>query len=152
MNTLEAKLPSAEEAAIAKASSQELSGFIETKAQTQALSITDAEGVAHSVDMPVAALRLLVNVLTELGDGNTVKLVPVHAELTTQEGADLLNISRPTFVKLLDDQQIPFRNAGNRRKVKYTDVRAYQDKLEASRLATLDKLSELDQELGLGYE
>lgn len=152
MNTLDAKLPSAEEAAIAKTSSQELSAFLETKAETQLLSITDADGVAHAVNIPVSALRLLVNVLTELGDGNTVKLVPVHAELTTQEGADLLNMSRPTFVKLLDEQHIPFRNAGNRRKVKYTDVRDYQDKLEANRLATLNKLSELDQELGLGYE
>ena len=152
MKTLDARLPSPEEAAIAKTSSQELSAFIETKAESQHVSITDAEGTAHAVNIPVSALRLLVNVLTELGEGNTVKLVPVHAELTTQEGADLLNISRPTFVKLLDEENIPFSYTGNRRKVRYTDVRDYQQKLEAARLTTLDKLSELDQEMGLGYE
>ncbi len=102
--------------------------------------------------MPVSALRFLVAVLNALVEGNTVKLVPVHAELTTQEGADLLNISRPTFIKLLDDGKIPFSTTGNRRKVKYVDVRAYQDKLEAARLASLEALSALDQELGLGYE
>ncbi|GAA3960297.1 excisionase family DNA-binding protein [Allohahella marinimesophila] len=152
MNLLQTMLPSAEEASIAKVSSQELSAFISTKAVTQTLSITDAEGVAHLVNMPVSALRLLVNVLTELGDGHTVKLVPVHSELTTQEGADLLNISRPTFVKLLDEGKIPFSYAGNRRKVRFADVRHYQEHLEAQRLATLEELSALDQELGLGYE
>lgn len=149
MNTLKAMTPSPEEAAIAKTSSQELSAFIETKAQTQALSIYDAAGVAHEVNLLVSALRLLVNILIELGEGNSVKLVPVHAELTTQEGADLLNISRPTFVKLFTEKNIPFSYIGNRRKVKYADVRPYQKTLDKDRLATLDKLSELDQELGL---
>ena len=152
MNTLEAKLPSAEEAAIAKASSQELSAFIATKSDTQPLSITDSEGIAHEVKMPVSALKLLVNVLTELGDGNTVKLVPIHAVLTTQEGADMLNISRPTFIKLLDEEKIPYHHTGNRRKVKFVDVKTYQERLEAQRRATLDELSALDQELGLGYK
>ena len=152
MNTLEANLPSPEEAAIAKASSQDLSAFITTKSETQSLSITDAEGVAHVVSMPVSALKLLVNVLTELGDGNTVKLVPIHAELTTQEGADLLNVSRPTFIKLLNDAKIPYSYAGNRRKVKFSDVKTYQEHLEAQRLAALNELSTLDQALGLGYE
>lgn len=152
MNTLRGNLPSPEVAAIAKASCKALSGFIETKATTQPLSITDADGIAHSVELPVSALRLLVEVLTELGEGNTIKLVPVHAELTTQEGADLLNISRPTFVKLLDEGKIPFSTTGNRRKVKYVDLREYQDKLETARLASLEKLGALDQELRLGYE
>ncbi|PCK09216.1 MAG: DNA-binding protein [Alteromonadaceae bacterium] len=151
MNTLNIKLPTPEEAALAKYSSQKLSAFIETKAETQSLSISDSAGVAHAVNIPVSALLLLVNVLTELGEGNTVKLVPVHAELTTQEGTDLLNISRPTFVKLLDDQLIPFSKSGNRRKVRYTDVQAYKNRLEADRLQVLGQLSELDQELGMGY-
>ncbi|MAM86416.1 MAG: DNA-binding protein [unclassified Hahellaceae] len=152
MQLLQTTLPSAEEATIAKASSQELSAFISTKSVTQRLSITDEDGVAHKVDLPVSALRLLVNVLTELGDGHTVKLVPVHSELTTQEGADLLNMSRPTFIKLLDEGSIPFSYVGNRRKVRFMDVRNYQEQLEAQRLATLEELSALDQELGLGYE
>tara|TARA_R110001592_G_scaffold44230_1_gene142552 strand:- start:2358 stop:2816 length:459 start_codon:yes stop_codon:yes gene_type:complete len=152
MKTIESKLPSPEEAALAKISSQELSGFIETKSDTQLLSVTGDDGVSHSVKMPVSALRFLVDVLTELGDGNTVKLVPIHAELTTQEGGDLLNISRPTFVKLLDDGLIPFSYTGNRRKVKYVDVQDYKVKLERDRLSSLDKLSALDQELQLGYE
>ena len=152
MSILETRLPSPEEAALAKISSQALSGFILSKTDTQQLSITDAGGVAHNVQIPVSALHLLVNVLTELGDGNTVKLVPVHAELTTQEGADILNVSRPTFVKMLDDGLMPHTQTGNRRKVRFSDVKNYKERLERKRLATLEELSALDQELGLGYE
>jgi excisionase family DNA binding protein len=153
MNMIATTLPSPEEAFLAKTSSQELSPFIQTNLETQEIAITDSEGIAHSVKIPVSALRLLVNVLTEMGDGNTVNLVPVHAELTTQEGADILNVSRPTFVKMLDGGLIPFTQTGNRRKVKFVDVRKYKDKLEIDRLETLSKLSSLDQDPGgIGYE
>lgn len=145
------QLPSAEEAALAKLCSQELAAILETKAQVQTLSVQDQSGETHSVNMPVSALRMLVDVLTELGEGNTVKLVPIHAELTTQEAADLLNVSRPTLIKLLDDGEIPFHRSGNRRKVRFADLRHYQETLEKNRLSTLEALTALDQELGLGY-
>ncbi|MDR9469189.1 helix-turn-helix domain-containing protein [Marinospirillum sp.] len=145
------KLPSAEEAALAKLCSQELAGILEIKADVQTLSVQDQNGDTHTVNMPVSALRMLVDVLTELGEGNTVKLVPIHAELTTQEAADLLNVSRPTLIKLLDDGEIPYHRSGNRRKVRFADLRHYQDELEHKRLQTLEELTALDQELGLGY-
>ncbi len=152
MNQLQEHLPSAEEAALAKLCSQELSALLETKADVQSLTLTDRSGKPHPVRIPVNALRLLVDVLTELGEGNTVKLVPVHAELTTQEAADILNVSRPTFIKLLDERAIPFHRVGNRRKVKFADVQAYKEQLEAKRRKALAELSQLDLELGLGYE
>lgn len=145
------QLPSAEEAALAKLCSQELAAILETKAEIQRLSVQDQSGETHSVNMPVTALRMLVDVLTELGEGNTVKLVPIHAELTTQEAADLLNVSRPTLIKLLDDGEIPFHRSGNRRKVRFADLHHYQETLEKNRLHTLKELTALDQELGLGY-
>ena len=145
------QLPSAQEAALAKLCSQELAAIIETKAEVQTLSVKDRSGETHTVNMPVSALRMLVDVLTELGEGNTVKLVPIHAELTTQEAADLLNVSRPTLIKLLDDGEIPFHRSGNRRKVRFADLRNYQDELKQKRLQALEELTALDQELGLGY-
>jgi len=145
------QLPSIEESALAKLCSQELAAILETRQEVQTFSVQDKSGEVHSVNMPVSALRLLVDVLTELGEGNTVKLVPIHAELTTQEAADLLNVSRPTLIKLLDDGEIPFHRSGNRRKVRFADLRQYQDALEQNRLKTLEDLSDLDQELGLGY-
>ncbi|MBB3048966.1 excisionase family DNA binding protein [Litorivivens lipolytica] len=152
MNRLDAKLPTPEEVALSKASSRELSAFLATGASVQKVAITDPKGKDHVVSLPVSALRLLVDILTELGDGNTVQLVPVHAELTTQEAADLLNMSRPTLVKLLDEGAIPYTQVGNRRKVRYADVRTYQAALRAKRLEALESLSQIDQELGLGYK
>lgn len=145
------QLPTAEEAALAKLCSRELAAVLETKLEVQSLSLTSVDGELTQVEMPVSALRLMVNILTELGEGNSVKLVPIHAELTTQEAADLLNVSRPTLIKLLDEGELPFHRTGNRRKVRFTDLRQYQSKLEAQRLQTLNELSHLDQALDLGY-
>lgn len=75
----------------------------------------------------------------------------MNKEVTTQEGADLMNMSRPTFIKLLDEGKIPFHRVGNRRKVKYMDVLEYKQELDRKRLQALDELSELDQSMGLGY-
>lgn len=152
MQLLQHQLPTAEESAIAKACSRELSALLETDAEMQTVSLGDKPQEQHIVQVPSSALRLLVDVLTELGEGNSVKLVPVHAELTTQEAADLLNVSRPTFIKMLDDGLMPFSRTGNRRKVMFSDVQTYLRALEDQRLQVLEELSALDQELGLGYE
>jgi len=62
----------------------------------------------------------------------------------------MLNVSQPTFIKLLNEDTIPYTRTGNRRKVKFSDVKAYKDNLEQQRLTTLKELSELDQSLSLG--
>lgn len=152
MNHLQGKLPTAEEAFLARSCSQGLSAVIDTKSEAQEFTLKDRDGVAHKVSIPVSALRLFVELLTELGEGNMVKLVPVHAELTTQEAADLLNISRPTLIKLLNDDEIPYHRVGNRRKILFSDLQNYKKRIEKARLATLEELSALDQELGMGYE
>ncbi|MBX2809452.1 MAG: helix-turn-helix domain-containing protein [Cellvibrionaceae bacterium] len=152
MSLLQKKLPTPEEAALAKLSSRELSAFLETEADSQAVSITDKAGILHAVEIPVSALRLLVEVLTQLGEGNTVNLIPVHAQLTTQEGADMLNISRPTFIKLLNNKKIPYHRIGNRRKVALSDLLNYKHDIDKKRLESLSELSALDQAMRMGYE
>lgn len=151
MTTLSTVLPSQEEAALAKLSSRELAAHVATRASTQQVALTSNDGQLQQVEVPVSALRLLVDILTELGDGNTVKLIPVHAEMTTQEAADVLNMSRPTLIKRLDEGVIPYHRSGNRRKVAYLDVVAYKKAMDDRRLQALDELSELDQTYGLGY-
>ncbi|MCL1077121.1 DNA-binding protein [Parashewanella spongiae] len=144
-------IPSAEEVALAKLGSQELSAFIDVDGSPQKISVLDKAGQKHEVSLPASALKLMVDILTELGQGNSVNITPIHAELTTQEGADMLNMSRPTFIKLLDNLAIPFHRKGNRRKVAFSDVLAYKQSLKDKRLEALDELSALDQELGMGY-
>jgi hypothetical protein len=95
-------LPTAEEVAIARESGRALSACLQTRAQIQQIEILDDNGAAHPVKVPVSALRLLVDVLTEIGEGNAVSVIPIHAELTTQDAADVLNVSRPFLVQLLE--------------------------------------------------
>lgn len=144
-------LPSAEEVALAKLSSQELSAVWEANGESQKINVVGNDGQTHSVDLPASAIKLMIEVLTQLGQGNSVSITPIHAELTTQEAADLLHMSRPTFIKLLDGGEIPHIRKGNRRKVTFVDVMHYKQEIDAKRLEVLDELTALDQELGLGY-
>ncbi|MBB5060206.1 excisionase family DNA binding protein [Granulicella aggregans] len=102
-----------------------------------------------TVRIPASAARLLVQILDEMSRGNAVKIVPVHAELTTQEAADLLNVSRPTLIQMLEEGKIPFRKVGTHRRIRTEKLMGYKRQLEADRRAALAELVAYDQELGL---
>ena len=103
------------------------------------------------VDLPRKAVRIIVDVLVELAKGNAVTVVPVRAELTTQQAADILNVSRPYLVGLLDKGKIPHRMVGNRRKVPLRELLDYKRIDDAYRKAILDELTREAESIGLEY-
>lgn len=145
-------LPTAKEVAVARESGRAISAFLQTKAETQQIEIFDDKGEAHPVRIPVSALRLLVDVLTEIGEGNAVSIIPIHAELTTQDAADALNVSRPFLVQLLERGEMPFHKIGTHRRVRYQDVIAYKNRIDSDRSKALDALAEQGQTLKMGYD
>ncbi len=108
----------------------------------------DASGVRLQ-DLPEGVGRLVQRILSEVAQGHAVQLVPVYAELRTQEAADLLGVSRPHLVKLLDEGRLASRKVGTHRRVKLPDLLAYRDRRDAERQQALQELADLDQELGL---
>jgi excisionase family DNA binding protein len=111
------------------------------------IRLLDQDEAADSVAVPASALRLFLNILTEMAQGNAVILIPTHAELTTQQAADLLNVSRPYLVKLLDEGKIPCRTVGKYRRVRLYDLMAYKRKDDEARAKVLDQLTAEAQKL-----
>jgi excisionase family DNA binding protein len=105
----------------------------------------------ESVDLPESLCLLLREVVEHLRRGRSLSLVPHHRELTTQEAADILNVSRTYFVRVLDQEGIPYRRLGTHRRIKFGDLMAYKERRDAKRRASLDRLTEQADELDL-YE
>ena len=144
-------LPSQEDITLARESARALSTVLRTRADIQEIDIHDETGAVRTVRIPTSALRLLVEVLAEIGQGNAVSIIPIHAELTTQEAADVLNVSRPFLVQLLEKGEIDFHKIGTHRRVRYQDVIDYKKRIDAERRKTLEALANEAQELGMGY-
>ncbi len=113
------------------------------------VQIAKAGREVTTLELPAAAAKLLMQMLEELGKGNAVALVPTQTEITTQQAADLLNVSRPYLVGMIDRGELPARKVGNQRRLPLKDVLAYKADNRAKRLDALREMTEIDQELGL---
>lgn len=98
------------------------------------------------VSLAAAIADLVLDLLRHIANGDMVTLVPTGAMLTTQQAADILNVSRPHLSKLLKDGEIPFIPVGSHRRVMHEDLMAYKDKRDASRERALDDLAQRGQE------
>lgn len=148
----EAVTPTADDTHLAQESSRLLTRLRGgTMKGTVRLRVQSDDEPEETVAIPLAAFRLLTDILAEMAKGNAITLIPIHAELTTQQAADLLNVSRPFLVEQLEKGNIPFRKVGKHRHVLFNDLMKYKHAMDRNRLKALEKLSAVDQELGLGY-
>ncbi|WP_247878443.1 helix-turn-helix domain-containing protein [Niveispirillum sp. SYP-B3756] len=137
-------VPSEEDAKLATETSRILS-----KHSDQNLHVQLDDG--QLLPLPRAIQDLISHLLVEMSQGNAVTLIPVHAEMTTQEAADFLNVSRPYLVKLLETNQIPHHKVGTHRRVRFNELKAFKQRQAEAKAAALDELTAQAQELNMGY-
>jgi excisionase family DNA binding protein len=143
--------PSLAESQLAGESSRRLTAFLHGGGSTVELCLREDDRREEVVSIPASALRLFTEILGEMARGNAVALVPVRAELTTRQAAEILNVSRPFLVQLLEEGKIPFRKVGSHRRILFQDVAAYKRQIDDRRLQALEELAAQSQHLGMGY-
>jgi len=145
---IDAIIPSDQDARLARAAQLVLQG---SEPLDRALHVRiDAAGQeSTTLDLPPVVTRLLMDILKETAAGKAVSLVAVDAEITTQQAATILNVSRPYLVGMIEKGLLPTRMVGNQRRLPLRDVLAYKEDNRAERHKILDEMATLDQQLGL---
>ena len=129
--------------------SRVLASLTNSHSKTQKITVESESGKAESLMIPTVAYELLIDILSQLSQGNAVTLVPVKAELTTQQAANLLNVSRPYLIKLLESGKISYFKVGKHRRILAKDLYEYKAEIDAKRNQSLDELTALSEELDL---
>ena len=117
--------------------------------ETSQIKLVGSNG--EEVLIPESVRSVLRQVVRAMADGKTITLTPPNCELTTQEAADILNVSRPFLIKLLEEEQIPYIKVGKHRRIRYEDLMKYKEKRDEKRDKMLTQLTQMSQEAGF-YE
>src|SRR5699024_1799873 len=140
--------PDAQSASLARESSAALSRLLKNHPEQDRAHVRmDGEDLV----LPRQAIELLRNLLTEMAQGNGVTIMPIHAELTTQDAANLLNVSRPHLVKLLESGELPYFKVGTHRRIALSDLVAYKSKRDEASEVAMQALVEQAQAEDMGY-
>lgn len=142
--------PSEREAIIARTSKQLLARYARED-QSLTVQVMDADH-EEPIELPAGAVTMLLDILGAMASGQGVTLIPEDAELTTVQAADILHVSRPFLIKLLEAGQIPYRRVGKHRRIRMEDVMNYKQAIDQEREAVLDQLVADAQEQDMGYD
>lgn len=146
----ESLIPKEHDIALADKSSRELAALFPKKEKDFQM-VVKVDKTETQITFPFSAIKLLLQILTQMAEGNAVTIIPIHAELTTQEAANILNVSRPFLIKLLEKKEIPFHKVGSHRRIRFVDILSYKAKSDKLSQNALDELAKQAQELEMGY-
>jgi excisionase family DNA binding protein len=121
-----------------------------TKGESNYIKIA-IEGKNELLKIPKKAMFLLFEIMKNMAEGKSMTLIPSDSEISTQQAADMLNVSRPHLIKLLEEGQIPYKKVGSHRRIELKDILEYEDRQKKNRKTQLDFLAQQAQELNLGY-
>jgi excisionase family DNA binding protein len=150
LTTKKLVVPTPEESKLARETFRKLTAH-RSRANKVDLLLSTAAGRAEHAAVPKRALELLAEILRQTAEGNAVAVLPVHQELTTQEAADLMNVSRPFLIALVEKGELPARKVGSHRRIPLAALLALKSKTDANRDEGLNFLAERSQTLKLGY-
>lgn len=142
------KLPPERVAAAAHALTRVRSYLASHQDLTQ-INVTVEDGEREPLALPREAVELLAGMLAHLGAGRAVSVVPSDAELTTQQAADMLNVSRPFLIGLLEAGEIDYRTIGTHRRITASSLLEYKRKDDQRRREAADELTQLGQDMGM---
>lgn len=144
-------LPTAHEVGLARAALRLLASLAPSNADATIEFKPASSNEAVTITLPHDAIKGFLEVLTQMANGNAVTIVPIHAEFTTQQAADYLNVSRPFLISLLEEKKLPFRMVGSHRRVRFADLQAFRELDDKRREAVLAELAADAQLNGHGY-
>ena len=146
-------MPTPDDQEMARESSRTLAELLAQPRRTlpQLSFPAHGRGQPELVPLPAATAPLIAQILAQLARGNAVTVIPVHSELTTQQAADLLGVSRPHLVEMLRTKKIPYRKVGAHRRIRFSDLMGFKLTEDVARQKALDTLAAQAQELDQGY-
>jgi excisionase family DNA binding protein len=124
---------------------KELEQFLRTQAPRSAKLVAPG---GQELEIPEPIYQVLRRIVPLLAQGASIQLMPINKELTTQEAADLLNVSRPHLIKMLKVGRIPYHMRGSHRRILFQDLLEYQRRRDAEREEALKKITGLAEEFG----
>ncbi len=142
------QLPDRETVRLARAGAAEIGRLLKKLPESGS---THVKLDGQDMILPRQALILLRDLLADMAQGDAVAVVPLHAEITTQQAADILNVSRPYLVTLLEKGELRYTKVGTHRRIRLSDLMAYKDKIRKQSAKAMDELVSIAQENDLGY-
>jgi excisionase family DNA binding protein len=137
------------DAEVADRAARRIRDYLEGHPEEDLIEVLGEVGVDDALVIPRPTAVLFAQILDALAKGQGVQIIPKAAELTTQQAADMLNVSRPYLITLLESRQIPFRRVGRHRRITFEDLMEYKRHDDLKRRAAADDLAELSEELDL---